>query len=241
VAFLSTRTGRPELWRAGPDGSDALRLTHFEGPALGAPDWSPEGGRIAFEAYVDGQADVYAIDAAGGRPVRLTTAAAHDRTPRWSRDGRWLYFSSDRTGASEIWKVPAGGGEAVQVTRDGGVMAMESVDGGTLYFTRPGEPGLWSMPQAGGAARRVAAAPEFMDWGNWAVTEAGLFLVDRTDGAPRLLRLDPTSGSTAYLAVDLQGLAFGEPGLAVSRDGRAVFFARTDRVESDLMQVVPLP
>jgi Tol biopolymer transport system component len=68
--------------------------------------------------------------------TRWEAGSAHSPTnevkPSWSHDGKWIYFSSSRTGAVEIWKIPAAGGEPIQVTRDGGYVAFESLDGKTL-------------------------------------------------------------------------------------------------------------
>ena len=52
------------------------------------------------------------------------------------RDGRWIYFGSNRTGRAEIWRAPGAGGRAEQVTNDGGITAVESTDGATLYYRK---------------------------------------------------------------------------------------------------------
>ena len=237
VAFVSARSGTPELWRAQRDGRAALRLTHFDGATVGTPAWSPNGQQIALEVFMEGQADVYVLDAAGGPPYRLTTHTANDRAPHWSRDGQWLYFSSDRTGTWQIWKIPIGGGMAQQVTQDGGRLARESYDGTALYFTRFGKPGLWSLPLNGGTPHLLTEhlAPD--DWGNWAVTEAGLFIVLRENGLPRLHLLDPVTGRATPLDVPLDRLIRDEPGLSLTPDGRFLLYARIDRMESDLAHI----
>jgi Tol biopolymer transport system component len=68
-----------------------------------------------------------------------------------SRDGRWLYFTSNRTGTFELWKMPSTGGEPRQLTKRGGVVAYETVDGQWIYFTNRWPVGsLWRMPAEGG-------------------------------------------------------------------------------------------
>ncbi|HMB91255.1 MAG TPA: winged helix-turn-helix domain-containing protein [Rhodothermales bacterium] len=237
VAFVSARSGTPELWRAQRDGRAALRLTHFDGATVGTPAWSPTSQQIALEVFVEEQADIYVIDATGGTPLRLTTHEANDRAPRWSRDGQWLYFSSDRTGTWQIWKTPTGGGAAQQVTQDGGRLAVESYDGTALYITRFGEPGLWSLPINGGTPRLLIEHLTPDDWGNWAVTKAGLFVVYRDGGPARLHRLDPVTGQATPLDVTLDRLIRDEPGLSLTPDGRFLLYARIDRMESDLAHI----
>ena len=82
--------------------------------------WSPKGRWIAFDAYPDGNADIYVISADGDSHRLLTTEGSTEAQPSWSRDGKWIYFNSNRTGIAQVWKTAAAGGEAVQVTKKGG-------------------------------------------------------------------------------------------------------------------------
>ena len=44
-------------------------------------------GHIAFRSYVDGNADIYVINADGSNQTRLTDSPEFDSMPRWSPDG----------------------------------------------------------------------------------------------------------------------------------------------------------
>jgi dipeptidyl aminopeptidase/acylaminoacyl peptidase len=75
VAFVSNRNGTMDL-RIVPSGGGPVRIafpvTHG---VVGAPEWSPDGTRIAFTfATSTRPADLYLIDAAGGAPRRLTAS-----------------------------------------------------------------------------------------------------------------------------------------------------------------------
>ena len=54
LAFISSRSGNLEVWACQADGARPVQLTHFEGPSVGSPSWSPEGSRIALAASPDG-------------------------------------------------------------------------------------------------------------------------------------------------------------------------------------------
>ena len=41
IAFVSTRSGNPEIWTVASNGSDLRRVTHRVGPDV-EPAWSPE-------------------------------------------------------------------------------------------------------------------------------------------------------------------------------------------------------
>ena len=99
-----------------PDGSHLRALTATSTDEE-FPDWSPDGGRIAFhsDAAMPGvQWDVYVMGRDGFPAARLTTAeGAH---ASWSPDGRKIAFGSNRTGNSEIYTMRADGTHQKQRT-----------------------------------------------------------------------------------------------------------------------------
>jgi hypothetical protein len=154
-AFVSDRTGSPQLWICRRDGSGLRQLTSLDAAELVAPSWSPDGRRIAFSAAIRGNSDIYVVDTGGGVPKRLTVEPTMDLEPWWSHDGRYIYFASDRARTLEIWRMAVEGGAAVRITESGGFEPMESLDGGLLfYLDRPPN-------QAGGAgsARTLKQRP----------------------------------------------------------------------------------
>ena len=47
------------------------------------PTWSPSGQSIAFVSYLDGDADIYVMDADGSNQRRLTQNDTDDTSPSW--------------------------------------------------------------------------------------------------------------------------------------------------------------
>lgn len=78
--------------------------------------WSPDGKTLAFVGERNGEFDIYAIPAAGGEEMRLTTAKGLDDGPEYTPDGKYIYFNSERTGHMQIWRMRADGSAQEQVT-----------------------------------------------------------------------------------------------------------------------------
>ena len=245
IAFTSVRTGEqaaglaPQLWVARRDNTGLRQLTKLDSPAVRAPSWSPDDRRIAFEATVAGNTDIFVIGAEGGEPRRLTVESSIDRFPNWSQDGGAIYFSSDRTGRQEVWKIGADGGTTTQITRNGGFEPIRSFDGGSVYYLQqvPGSlPRLMQIPIDGGGERVVL---ERLMRSHWAVTAKGIFFLTREPEFDALDLYRPDNGKVSRIGrLPFQVSAIGDIGcITVSRDGRWALTNQTDRWEADIMLV----
>jgi Tol biopolymer transport system component len=244
VAFVSSRSGEPEIWLAEPDGSSAVKLTSG---ALGAgyPRWSPDGERIVFHSSLEGQWEVYVIPAAGGKPRNVTSHPGLDIWPSFSRDCKWIYFTSDRTGERQIWRIPASGGSAVPVTNNVGMQPFDSPDGAYIYYvqTRETPSPLWRVPTLGGVPVKVLEGVVLF---NFVVLEGGIYYIDRPSGEGGIHTMDRPSGETRLRYFDFasqrsttvaRNLGSVFIGLTASPDGRTIFYTRVDSSVDDLMLV----
>ena len=241
LAFASTRTGNPEIWRSDEDGRNQVQLTSFGGPHVGSPRWSPDGKWIVFDSRASGNADVYLVPAAGGEVRKLTQALTEEARPSFSADGKWIYFRSDRSGRREMWKMPLSGVDWWQVTKSGAHDGLESVDGRRFYFVKsPPAQGIYCVPVEGGAESQVLALGHS---GLWALSAGELFWVESplaslAGSSPKTIHaLDLATGKQRHVGVVTYPFTGIIMDMAVRRDGRAFLFARNYQGEADLMLV----
>jgi Tol biopolymer transport system component len=243
IAFTSFRSGDPEIWVAGRDGSGLQQITSLGAPELVVGAWSPDGQRIAFDAAIAGNSDVYVVGADGGHLRRLTSEPSIDATLSWSGDGHWVYFSSTRAGViADIWRVSPGGGESVRITRNGGFEPKESSDGRYLfYLDRPpnslasdGTARLSRAPLAGGQEEVVIVRIRpFL----WSVTNKGIVFLERESDFDAIDLYRFRDQRVARIGK----LGFRVPGIfalmTVSRDGRWALATEMVRFDTDLMSL----
>jgi TolB protein len=102
IAFVSNRSGSPQIYIMGKDGSNVRRLT-FSGSYNTSPAWSPKGDRIAYVSReVDGTFQIHTILTDGEEDMYLTWKG-NNTSPHWSPDGLHLCFISDRNGIPELF------------------------------------------------------------------------------------------------------------------------------------------
>ncbi|HXM10636.1 MAG TPA: S9 family peptidase [Terriglobales bacterium] len=100
VAFVSSLSGRNNIWLVPAEGGWPMQLTVSD-QRQGSPTWSPNGKWIAYISDYDGdeQWDIFLVSPKTGQVLNLTnTREIAEESPAWSPDGRYLaYMVKPRT------------------------------------------------------------------------------------------------------------------------------------------------
>jgi TolB protein len=119
IAFVSDRSGAPQIYVMNADGSNQRRIS-FLGGYNAHPAWSPDGRWIAYESRIGGQFDLWLTDPAGSVNVPLVQHPRSDETPSWAPNSRKLAFSSKRRGRADIYVIDVNGDNLRRITRGAG-------------------------------------------------------------------------------------------------------------------------
>jgi TolB protein len=101
------------------DGSGQTRLT-IAGDSDNKDyrsEWSPDGTKIAFASYRDGNFEIYVMNADGSGQTNISNNPAYDLGPEWSPDGTKIAFFSQRDNDNdEIYVMNADGSGQTRLT-----------------------------------------------------------------------------------------------------------------------------
>jgi len=120
-----------------------------------APQFSPDGRRVAFASTRSGSWEIWVSSPGGTNAIQLTSFGGRQTgSPHWSADGKQIAFDARPEKHSEIYVIDAEGGEPRRLTRSGdkdAVVPNWSQDGRWIYYASNagGNWDLWKTPVDG--------------------------------------------------------------------------------------------
>lgn len=193
------------IWLMPVAGGESRAITDPYGNAR-QPSWSPDGQKIAFQAYWDGNWHIYTVNVDGTNLKQLTTGNFDYREPYWSPDGTSLAFSSDRNGSYDIWKLHIVGEKLEAVTSGGGdeYGPTWSPDGNDLAYVAAerGSYQLMKQSRDGTSSQSIFTTDGKLTGASWS-PDGEQLLVNRHKGVGATLnRVDVKSGQVTAITND---------------------------------------
>jgi TolB protein len=198
IAFISTRTGRREVFVMNSDGSEARPATRSD-VIKAFPDWLPDAGAILYTRYLkDGVPALFLSSRSDDvRPGQILLGVLPG-VPKYrgvfSPDGDDLALVSPVEGSAEIFRVHRDGKKLRRLTHSSAIDISPtwSPDGKQIAFVsdRFGTPQIFVMDSDGENPRRISyqsgysASPDWSPDGRWiayevrAETQFDIYLVD---------------------------------------------------------------
>ena len=149
------------LWVMDAGGGEARAITDMYYDAR-QPQWAPDGSRIVFQSFRDGNWHIWSIAPDGSDPVQHTFGPYDEREPTYSPDGGRIAFASDRSGSYDIWSLDISGGPGdgrIQRVTDEPTHEFTpqwSPDGESLAYASDRGLGAIIVRESGGSTRVVA-------------------------------------------------------------------------------------
>ena len=237
LAFVSDRSGTPQLWLHDPASASVFPLTDYDNATLIDPAWRADGQRLLVTVRgVAGASGLVEIDPAT-RAQRVLTAIGDD-----VRHGTWgtapdevLAVIADAEGDVDLIGLgdAAGAEPRRRVLVEGVGRAEADPVTGSIYFTRLDGRGLYRLDPATGASTLVTVATPRFQVDGWRIASGNIVYVSIGPAESGELRsLDPATGDDWVLA-SLPDLPVGLD-FSVSADGDRIVLAHVAADDTDL-------
>lgn len=231
IAFVSERSGQPELWVQSP-GADARRLTKLGGRGISHVSWSPDGRRLAFLATDPDGGTIHLVEAASGRMWVL--GGGRGSVPiGWSAEGRSLFRLAPDGRHWRLEELGLADEQARPIPAPALRLAALAADGSSVFGLPAGENRVLHIVPGAGVMRQFRLPPSLPGERVAAMVAApgALYLIEDARGTGIVHRLDLRSGSVGKsVRFDFYG---GGP-VSLAPDGRWLAYTRARETANDL-------
>ena len=168
IAYI-TATGlgnnqRYELVVADADGFGPQSIVGSPEPLL-SPAWSPDGRKLAYVSFEQGNSAIYRQDVSTGARELISSGKGINGAPSFSPDGKRMALTLSRSGNPEINIRDMATGRTQQITQHWSIDTepVWSPDGRHVYFTsdRGGRPQIYRVSPSGGTPERVTLEGDY--------------------------------------------------------------------------------
>ncbi|HGY9592582.1 TPA: Tol-Pal system beta propeller repeat protein TolB [Vibrio campbellii] len=188
------------------DGYNERLVLRSKQPLM-SPAWSPDGQKLAYVSFQNGQAEIFIMNIYTGEREKITSYPRHNGAPRFSPDGTQLALVLSKTGSLQVYTLDLKTRKLTQITRgrSNNTEPFWHPDGKSLIFTsdRGGKPQIYQVDLGSGSTNRLTWQGSQNLGGQ--ITPDGRFLVmvNRSDSGFNLAKQDLETGALQVLTKTL--------------------------------------
>ncbi|PQJ45663.1 Tol-Pal system beta propeller repeat protein TolB [Vibrio campbellii] len=188
------------------DGYNERLVLRSKQPLM-SPAWSPDGQKLAYVSFQNGQAEIFIMNIYTGEREKITSYPRHNGAPRFSPDGSQLALVLSKTGSLQVYTLDLKTRKLTQITRgrSNNTEPFWHPDGKSLIFTsdRGGKPQIYQVDLDSGSTNRLTWQGSQNLGGQ--ITPDGRFLVmvNRSDSGFNLAKQDLETGALQVLTKTL--------------------------------------
>ncbi|MGR5059074.1 Tol-Pal system beta propeller repeat protein TolB [Vibrio rotiferianus] len=188
------------------DGFNERLVLRSKQPLM-SPAWSPDGQKLAYVSFQNGQAEIFIMNIYTGEREKVTSYPRHNGAPRFSPDGSKLALVLSKTGSLQVYTLDLKTRKLTQITRgrSNNTEPFWHPDGKSLIFTsdRGGKPQIYQVNLSDSSINRLTWQGSQNLGGQ--ITPDGRFLimVNRSNSGFNLAKQDLETGSLQVLTKTL--------------------------------------
>ncbi|MEK9711991.1 MAG: Tol-Pal system beta propeller repeat protein TolB [Thalassolituus sp.] len=143
---------------ADADGAREQLIFRSKEPIL-SPAWSPDGKKVAYVSFENGQSEIYFQELATGKREKVVSYDGSNSAPSFSPDGTQLAFVHSKLGNPDIYVMDLNTRKSKRLTNHYGIDTEPQwmTDGRHILFTssRAGGPQIYKLDTEDGSVERV--------------------------------------------------------------------------------------
>ncbi len=227
IAFVSRRTGAPEIYLSDSDGARVRQVT-AGGGQKGAPALAPGGILLAYTSWQSGFADVVMKDLRFGTERPVLSAPGSNSGAAFSFDGTRLALTMSFEGDAEIYVSTLAGTRLRRVTESRSVEFSPawSPDGSRLVFCSDaaGTPQLFVVARQGGEPERLETGYRHNTSPEWSPDGSQIAFTGRQSSGAAVVLYDLAAGKSRVLLARAEDPTWAPDGrhLAAVQEGSLV-------------------
>jgi len=139
IAFVSNKDGSPRIYvldvpKEGTKIQDvkSTLITKFRRGCT-APAWSPDGGKVAYCARMDGVRQIYVYDFKTRKELQLTQGGLNKENPTWAPNSLHIIYNTSNDGATNLYLINLNHPKAQKITSGKGDKRFPSWEPQSIY------------------------------------------------------------------------------------------------------------
>ena len=181
VAFISERSGEPQVWVHDFDTGQTSALSDETHSMPEVPQWAPDESALLYVSRGRSLSRLVHVDLATRRRSILTADDERVRFGSFSSDGEWLLYSSDRSGSWQAWRMRTDGTGAEQLSTTGGIDPRTWPGDSGIWYSKPLARGLFRYDPATRAETLVTHLVGYTGLGAYTLADGTLWVYDQGD------------------------------------------------------------
>jgi TolB protein len=225
IAFVSSGSGKKEIYVAEFDGYNPTRITYNESITL-FPSWSSDGQYLAYTSYKAGKPDIYIRNLADKREA-VVSPEGINIAPAWAPDRFELAATQSFSGDQEIYLLTGNGKMIKRLTNSRGsdVSPSWSPDGQKIAFVsnRTGGPQIYILDLSTGNERRLTFEGKYNTQPSWSPRGDKIAYSSQMNGFQQVFVIDAEGQSPMQLTRE----GGDSESASWSPDGSLILFSST--------------